>query len=536
MPTLNWLTRKDDIKASGQVPYRILEPAAEGVYGDPDSGSLLIQGDNLDALKSLLPFYAGSVQCIYIDPPFNTGQAFANYDDNLEHTLWLQIMYPRSLYLYKLLNDKGSLFVHLDDNELDYMKIILDDIFGRKNFVSRITLHARSPSAFSTVNPGVFKSSEYLLWYSKDKTKMYQDRVWVPRLPDMAYNKWIDNPESSYSDWTISPIAPKIKERIRNIHSIKRLQKVISDFYVENAHRIIRFGEIDDQGAGQDIVSVKNISIEQPNKTFIHNRQKYGEIFILNGQQILFYKKNIREIDGEESPVRMLTNIWDDIAWEGIAKEGGVRFPKAKKPEKLIRRILQLATQPNDLVLDSFLGSGTTAAVAHKMNRRWIGIEMGEHAHTHCIPRLEKVIAGEQGGISKAVNWQGGGGFRFLRLGETIFLPGGYINPQVTFAGLAAHLWFTETRTPFDGADQSPFLGVHDHTGYALLYNGILRDKKANGGNVLTTATLNAIRRGAPNGFNGPVVVYANGCRFGKARMRAENLECKQLPYDCEQR
>ena len=188
------------------------------------------------------------------------------------------------------------------------------------------------------------------------------------------------------------------------------------------------------------------------------------------------------------------------------------------------------------MVLDSFLGSGTTAAVAHKMNRRWIGIEMGEHAHTHCIPRLEKVIAGEQGGISKAVNWQGGGGFRFLRLGETIFLPDGDINPQITFAGLAAHLWFAETRTPFDGTDQSPFLGVHGNTGYALLYNGILRDKKANGGNVLTTATLDAIRRDAPDGFDGPVVVYANGCRFSQERMRAENLEFKQLPYDCEQR
>ena len=206
------------------------------------------------------------------------------------------------------------------------------------------------------------------------------------------------------------------------------------------------------------------------------------------------------------------------------------------KPEKLIQRVLHLATQPGDLVLDSFLGSGTTAAVALKMNRRWIGIEMGEHTQTHCIPRLEKVIAGEQGGISKAVNWQGGGGFRFLRLGETFFLPDGSINPQITFAGLAAHLWFAETRIPFGGRDGSPFLGVHDGLGYALLYNGILRDKKVNGGNILTATTLAAIRKDALAGFNGKVVVYANGCRLGKARMHAENLEYKQLPYDCETR
>ena len=206
------------------------------------------------------------------------------------------------------------------------------------------------------------------------------------------------------------------------------------------------------------------------------------------------------------------------------------------KPEGLIQFIIGASTQPGDLVLDSFLGSGTTAAVAHKMNRRWIGIEMGEHTRTHCIPRLEKVIAGEQGGISQAVNWEGGGGFRFVRLGEEIFMPDGSINPQITFAALAAHLWFTETRTPYNGGNESPFLGVHNDIGYALLYNGILQDKKVNGGNILTAETLAKIRKDAPTGFDGKVMVYANGCRFGKARMGMENLECKQLPYDCQRR
>ena len=168
------------------------------------------------------------------------------------------------------------------------------------------------------------------------------------------------------------------------------------------------------------------------------------------------------------------------------------------------------------------------------MNRRWIGIEMGDHTRTHCIPRLEKVIAGEQGGISKAVNWEGGGGFRFVRLGEEIFMPAGSINPHITFAALAAHLWFTETRTPYNGENKSPFLGVHNDIGYALLYNGILQDKKVNGGNILTAETLAKIRKDTPAEFDGKVMVYANGCRFGKARMEMENLECKQLPYDCQ--
>ena len=199
-----------------------------------------------------------------------------------------------------------------------------------------------------------------------------------------------------------------------------------------------------------------------------------------------------------------------------------------------MQRIIHLATQPGDLVLDSFLGSGTTAAVAHKMQRNWIGIEMGDHTQTHCIPRLEKVIEGEQGGISEAVEWKGGGGFRFMQLGEVIFLPNGKINPKITFVNLAAHLWFAETSTPYDMRNSSPFLGVHEGVGFALLYNGVLRDKKVNGGNILTGQTLDAIRANAPTNFLGKIVVYANGSRFGPARMQMENLECRQLPYDCQ--
>ena len=157
MPILNWLTREEDIRAATRVPYRLLEEAAGQSAGDPNCENILIQGDNLEALKSLLPFYAGRVNCIYIDPPFNTGQAFPDYDDNLEHSTWLGMMFPRLEMLHELLAFQGSLFLHLDDNQLDYAKVLIDGIFGRDNFVSRITLEARSPSAFSTVNPGVFK-------------------------------------------------------------------------------------------------------------------------------------------------------------------------------------------------------------------------------------------------------------------------------------------------------------------------------------------------------------------------------------------
>ena len=201
------------------------------------------------------------------------------------------------------------------------------------------------------------------------------------------------------------------------------------------------------------------------------------------------------------------------------------------KPERLLKRVIEIATNPGDLVLDSFLGSGTTAAVAHKMGRRYIGIELGDHAETHCVPRLRKVIEGEQGGISEAVEWKGGGGFRFYRLGDPVFDAGGRIAPGVRFAPLAAHLWFLETGTPFDGKADSPLLGVHEETAFYLLYNGILGDKRPNGGNVLTSKILAALPP-----FDGPSVIFGEGCRLGDERLKRENITFRQIPYEIKAR
>jgi adenine-specific DNA-methyltransferase len=205
------------------------------------------------------------------------------------------------------------------------------------------------------------------------------------------------------------------------------------------------------------------------------------------------------------------------------------------KPERLMQRIIHIASNPGDLVLDSFLGSGTTAAVAHKMGRRWIGIEMGEHAVTHCKPRLDKVIAGEQGGMSEAVGWHGGGGYRFYRLGEPVFDADGSIADGIRFPTLAAHIWFSETNTPYTGDASSPLLGVHEGTAYALLYNGILGDKSVNGGNVLTSALLERLRAEA-GGWRGPMVIYGEASRLGAARLKDERITFKQTPYDVRAR
>jgi adenine-specific DNA-methyltransferase len=209
------------------------------------------------------------------------------------------------------------------------------------------------------------------------------------------------------------------------------------------------------------------------------------------------------------------------------------------KPERLIQRILHISTQPGDLVLDSFLGSGTTAAVAHKMGRRYIGIELGDHARTYCARRLNKVIEGEQGGISKAVDWQGGGGFRYYRLGPPVFDEEGHIRQDIRFPVLAAHVWFSETDRPWDGTGDSPLLGIADGRAHALLYNGILGDKRPGGGNVLTRATLALIREDiaklAPD-FDGPLTVYGEQSRLTPATLDRERITFKQTPYDVKAR
>ena len=202
------------------------------------------------------------------------------------------------------------------------------------------------------------------------------------------------------------------------------------------------------------------------------------------------------------------------------------------KPEALLERIIHITTNPGDLVLDSFLGSGTTASVAQKMGRRYIGIELGDHAVTHCVPRLQKVIDGEQGGISKAQNWHGGGGFRFYRLGPPVFMGNGAILPDIRFPVLAAHLWFAETGIPWtQPARLTPFLGVHEGHGYALLYNGILRERSTNGGNVLTRTSLATIRR-AQGEFMGPLTVYGERTTLRQAALTAEAVVFKQTPYE----
>jgi len=460
---LTWIGKENRPKLEPRI---LLEDPAKSYHAkhrvtDNDLfDNQLIFGDNLLALKALEADYFGKVKCVYIDPPFNTGEMFENYDDGLEHSIWLGQMRERFIALRHLMSLDGSLFVHLNDDELDYCKVLLDEIFGRSNFVNRITISARSPSAFSTVNPGVFKASEYLLWYARDKGSFVENSGRVRRLPDYAYNKWLINPEANSNEWKLKPLmdayeaAPQSRSR--------RPDSVLEHFHqfiIENAPKVCRLASISDTGAGEAIVALKQKSLSHPGKVFSLERDRgLDTVYVLDGQQLIFYAKNVVEIDGKLSASAIMTNVWTDVAWEGIANEGSVTFRKGKKPEALIKRCLELATTPGDLVLDSFAGSGTTGAVAHKMGRRWIMIELEEHCHTHVMPRLKKMIDGEdQGGISKVVAWQGGGGFRYYKLAPSLLRQDAYgqwvINKEYNAEMLAQALCKLEgfTYAPSDG-------------------------------------------------------------------------------------
>lgn len=539
MPTLDWLTRDSDIKTAGKAPYRLLEAVPEHSAGT-GSDNMLIQGDNLEALKALLPYYGGRVKCIYIDPPFNTKQAFEHYDDSLEHSIWLSIMYPRLELLRELLSEQGAIFVHIDDHELGYMLVMLDEVFGRNNKTFIITFKQGSATGHKAINPGCVSTSNYIIVYAKNKEYWTPKKLFVSRDRNKRYNQFIKSRSNSCHKWEIIPLSKAFADyHGMSTQEIKRkyidYEARLDNFVFEHAESVAQLARPDYRAVSAAAREMIDRSKAEPKKVFLLERKDHSDMYFIRGERIIFYKDTLKEIDGELVPGEPLTTIWDDLPSHNLHNEGDVKFPKGKKPEALIKRIIELCTNHDDLVLDSFLGSGTTAAVAHKMGRRYIGIEMGEHAVTHCAPRIKKVIEGEEGGISKAVGWKGGGDFRFYRLGEAIFDEDGRINPKVRFPSLAAHVWFTETGIPYVGKANKAFLGVRDGVGYALLYNGILGDKRVNGGNVLTRPFLKRLYEES-GGFSGPLVIYGEMSRISEEKLRAEKITFKQTPYDVRAR
>ena len=520
MPTLHWLTRDEDVRTASRTPYRLLEAVRDHSAGDPDSGNLLIQGDNLDSLKALLPFYSGRVKCIYIDPPYNTRSAFEHYDDNLEHTRWLATMWPRLELLRDLLAEDGSVWMSIDNAEGAYLKVLSDEVFGRSNFVTTCVWQQRT----TRENRKVFSEDhEYLHVYASEYSNFKKSRNQL-HLSDEVKARYRNPDNDPRGPWQ------SISANAQAGHGTK---EQFYDLVAPN-------GRVHALPAGRCWILTERRMKEQ----IADNRVWFGK----DGNGVPRIKKFLSEVKGGLTP----NTLWlaEEVGTNDSAKKHTIRlFDRQEvfetpKPEALVRRVLEIATNAGDLVLDSFLGSGTTAAVAHKMGRRWIGIEMGDHAVTHCVPRLRKVIEGEQGGISKAVGWKGGGGFRFYHLGPPVFDAEGHIRRDVRYPVLAAHVWFSETGRPWNGSAESPLLGLHDGRAYALLYNGILGDRRPAGGNVLTRATLAGIRGEVAQSYPDltgeraeyPLTVYGEQSRLTPATLARERIDFKQTPYDVRAR
>ncbi len=438
---LTWVGKYDD----KVIEPRILVEDREKSYGDPHSENMLIHGDNLIALQALQQDFAGKIKCIYIDPPFNTGQAFENYDDNLEMSIWLSLMRKRIQLLHELLSDDGTMFVHIDDGYLPYITILLDEVFGRHNRLYLITFKQGAATGHKAINPGCVTTTNYIIMVAKDKALWKPNRVYTKKTArDTRYTKFITNIQDPFSEWNIVTLteayaSAKGLSLTDARKEIKENPKLMDDFVMSNAASVIRTARPDMKSVGKDIQEKIKESLEDQTSIHYLHRENNPDMYFIKGERILFYKDKLREIDGELVTAEPLTTLWDDILSNNLHNEGGVSFPKGKKPEHLIKRVLEIASNEQEWFLDSFLGSGTSIAVAHKMNRKYIGIEMGEQAYTHCKKRLDALVSGEDSsGITKAVNWQGGGGYHFYELAPSLLvknerLPIYQINPEYTF-------------------------------------------------------------------------------------------------------
>lgn len=407
---LTWVGKYDDEKP---VEPRILVEDKEKSYGDPDSGNMLIHGDNLIALQALQQDFAGSIKCIFIDPPYNTGAAFEQYDDGVEHSIWLSMMRNRLVLLRNLLSEDGSIWISLDDNEVFYLKILMDEIFTRKCFVGTVIWRSSDNSNNDSKQFSV--DHNYILVYSKNEG-------WETKKLERN-----EQQQSHYSNPDNDPRGPWFDGN--PISSPNPRPNLCYDIVAPNGN----------------IIKAPRYGWRWSEET-LKEKMKTGEIRFNDD-----YTKIKRRTYLYEQKKLPPSSLWADLDETGHNRQAKYEqkklFPDRKKeelfatpkPEKLLMKVMKIATDEGDYVLDSFLGSGTTAAVAHKMDRRWIGIELERSAYTHCKPRLDMVIDGhDNGGITESVNWQGGGGYHFYELAPSLLvkndkLPIYQVNPEYTF-------------------------------------------------------------------------------------------------------
>ena len=386
--------------------------------------NLIIRGNNLLALHTLKHQFRGKIKLIYIDPPYNTGDDDFGYNDSFNHSSWLLFMKNRLEAARELLKEDGAIFIQIDLHEIGYLTVLADSIFGVENRVQIIAVKTASPAGFKTVNPGPIDVTEYILFYTKNKASFKFKKGFVPVGYNPNYNLVIENPNHNPEDWKFIPIREAVlydlgfhneaeaRKKYGSLwKSIK--QELIGQFAYEHANIVV---SVRDPHKPTELVKSLMAQSRETGKVIVHNRDNAETAYFYNGGALAFYAKKMQKIDGELCVTELLTDFWAHISWAGIAKEGGVKLKNGKKPEKLIKQIIELSTEPNDIVLDFFLGCGTTAAVAHKMGRQYIGVEQLDYGKNDSTIRLQNVVNGDQTGISQAVNWRGGGSFVYMEL------------------------------------------------------------------------------------------------------------------------
>ena len=531
MPTLDWIGKKAVLNHHHQVPYYLLKDVPDLSVGDPGTGNLIVEGDNLLALKALLPYYAGQVKCIYIDPPYNTGNEGWVYNDNTNspiikewlgktvgkeaedlsrHDKWLCMMYPRLALLRQFLREDGAIFISIDDNEITHLRNIMAEIFGEQNFLANIIWQKRtSPDARLHLGP----AHDFIVAYAKNLSRLKPTLHNVPASGERT--KAYKNPDND-------PRGPWASV----------------DLTGQTGHAT--------QDQFYEVPTPDGTKLKPPSgrcwalaeRTFLKliadNRVWFGN----KGRNRPRLKKFLRESEG------VTTWTWWPHTEVGHNQEATKEVNELMcltdvfenpKPTRLIRRILQLASERNSIVLDAFSGSGTTGHAVMQVNkddggnRRFILVEMEPKiAQEITAERMKRVAKGYTNAKGEKVEGLGGG-FRYCRLGEPLFNAHGQIRDEVSFADLARHVYFTETgeSLPRERVPNSPKIGVCRGVAVYLLYNGILGDRTVNGGNVLTRAILATL---PPH--DGPKIIYGAGCKLGTDRLRDEGITFRQTPYE----
>lgn len=570
MPTLDWIGKQAVVRHHKDVPYRLLEPVPELSCGDGSSGNLIVQGDNLHALKALLPRYAGQVKCIYIDPPYNTGNEGWVYNDNVNspeirrwlgevvgkegetldrHDRWLCMMYPRLLLLKLFLREDGAIFVSIDDNEVGNLQALMREVFGSSNEVATIVWEKGKKGDSKLVSV----THEYIVAFARNKALLKERNVtWRRRKPGIdEVLEFYDSLRQTHGDDHV-----KIRKDMMGWY------RAMPNTDPRKAHKHYNWSDNRGLYFAADFAGPDDGRENRPRYPILHpvTRQPCAmpstgwrweedttkEALAEDPPRIHFGKDHttipnrksyLVEIDEEP----MMSVLYKDgraatLEVEGILGAGAFPFPK---DSEVIADMIGMVAGPGDIVLDSFGGSGTTAHAVLRRNQhmrvpmRFILVELDEEvARTKTRERVKKTIEGYTplAGKKRTPVHGLGGSFQFCRLSsEPLFTADGHIRSDVSFPQLAEFVWFADTGTGYDGEAKSPLLGVHEGRAIYLLYNGILKDKSVSGGNVLTGSVYESL----PD-FDGPKVVYAAACRLGAARLLRESVMFKQTPYALE--